>query len=182
MKKLFLIAVIILSTVSAYAGSSILNPNKPKIDNVLTPDSGSWVGIKYQGIPTRASNDATGHNVNYIEQLATLTLPNGSTRLQVYLSAFAPVAYQAALQDLNSPSGSLSVGAVVFQDSGIIVPKAYYYNTMKKDIGLDYKWNIILSYDIPSSQVSSFKTALSTWVNGKLPKTSVSSNTTFYFK
>jgi len=182
MKKLFLTVLILSLSYSAYASGGILNPNKPKVEDKLTPDNNNWMGIKYQGIPTRAGVDATGHNINYIEQLATLTLPNGVTRLQIYLSAFAPVAYQAALQDLDKPSGTLAVGAVTFQDSGIIAPKSLYYNTMKKEIGLDYKWTLILSYDVPSTQASALKTALNSWVVGKLPKTSVSGNTTFYFK
>ncbi len=178
MKKLFLTALILSLTVSAYAGSMIMKP-KPNIQDILTPDNPSWTGLEYNGSPILAGSDVIGNNVNYIYQIATIT--NVDMKVQVYLRAFAPSAYYAALANLNNTS-ALGDEGKVFQDSGIVFSRSAYLSIMKTPTTQDWSWQIILTYNVPQANIAQFNSDLSAWVVGKLPNKSSRGTTVYYWK
>lgn len=166
---------------SAYAGSAIMRP-KPQIQDVLTPDVSGWTGVKYNGVPVNAGPDAIGHNVNYIYQVTMIANTINNLRVQIYMRAFAPLAYSMALNNLSAVNSALGITGIKFQDSGIVMPRAMYFNMMKTATTLDWSWQIILSYDVPASEATAFKNDLVQWVVGKLPQHSSNGTTTYYWK
>lgn len=124
MKKVILIAGMILATIVPVFASGYLAP-KPPIQDVLIADKAGWTGLKYNGLPINGGSDAIGTNINYLAQIIIYGNEDGSSSVQIMARGFAPSAYSGGLTEI-SDNTFIGINTVTFQDSGIVMPKSLY--------------------------------------------------------
>lgn len=180
MKKLLITIFILNLSLSAFA-SGVLPPGKCSFPSnaPLTPDSGS--GLSYFGQPIKWGTDGVGFNANYIDQVYIKLNSDGSSRVQINVVGKNTASYNFCKSD--SSTGAIGISTITFQDSGIVMPKSASSKPLNRDVDVaTCNWLIVGVFNLNALQTSEFRSGFSTWNQGKLPKTQISSTEEYYWK
>lgn len=191
MKKLFLIAVMLVFVVNAYAGSAIVKADRVKVlpNDLPTVDNPAWSGVKYNGYPVLFAPDAIGINRNYIYQVVLTKLTVGG-RVRIDSKGMGANAYNLSFANYSTKATNFNIGlGTTFQQSGIVVAGSAYKNSGFTPFilngGSAYpNWQIANTFEFNQAEYDSFVVSLNDWnqTNGVFSIIKTQDTQTYYSK